>query len=68
MDASRFERAYHTFLAFHERFAPYFGRREAQERSRQYLQWLFVQDAERKSAENLAEVVPGATRARCSAS
>ncbi len=61
MDASRFERAYHTFLAFHERFAPYFGRREAQERSRQYLQGLFVQDAERKSAENLAEAVPGAT-------
>lgn len=61
MDPSTFERAYLNFLAFHERFAPFFGRREAQARSRQYLQGLFVQDAERKSAENLAEAVPGAS-------
>jgi len=61
MNPNTFEWAYHTFLAFHQRFAPYFGRREAQERSRQYLQGLFVQDAERKSAENLAEAVPGAS-------
>jgi len=61
MNSATFERVYQSFLVFHERFAPYFGRREAQLRSRQYLQGLFVQDAERKSAENLAEAVPGAS-------
>lgn len=61
MDTAMFERAYSAFLVFHQRFAPYFGRREAQARSRQYLQGLFVQDAERRSAENLAEAVAGAT-------
>jgi len=61
MDASTFERIYETFHAFHRRFAPYFGRREARERSEQYLRGLLVQRSERRSAENLAEAVEGAT-------
>ncbi len=50
-----------SFARFHARFAPLFGRKEARRRSEQYLQGLLVQDQERRSAENLAEAVPGAT-------
>lgn len=61
MDATELDRVYEAFLAFHARFAPYFGRREATERSEQYVRGLLVQRSERRSAENLAEAVPGAT-------
>jgi SRSO17 transposase len=61
MDSTDFDRLYEAFGAFHTRFAPYFGRREARERSEQYVRGLLVQKSERRSAENLAEAVPGAT-------
>ncbi len=61
MDAGELERVYATFVNFHARFAPHFGRREARERSEQYLRGLLVQRNERRSAENLAEAIPGAT-------
>lgn len=61
MDAAELERVYATCLDFHARFARHFGRREARERSEQYLRGLLVQRNERRSAENLAEAVPGAS-------
>lgn len=61
MDATDLDRVYASFLRFHARFAPHFGRREAKERSEQYLRGLLVQRSERRSAENLAEVIAGAT-------
>lgn len=61
MDATELDRVYEAFLVFHARFAGYFGRREARERSEQYVRALLVQRSERRSAENLAEAVPGAT-------
>lgn len=54
MDAAELERVYERFLRFHERFAPLFGRREARERSEQYLRGLLVETSERRSAENAA--------------
>src|SRR5215213_10052339 len=50
-----------SFTTFHAQFAPFFGRREARERSEQYLRALLVQHADRRNAENLAEAVAGAT-------
>ena len=61
MDTATFERVADAFAAFHQHFAPYFGRPEAQRRSEQYLRGLLVQQADRRNAENLAEAVPGAT-------
>lgn len=61
MDATELDRVYASFLRFHARFAPHFGRREARERSEQYVRGLLVQRSERRSAENLAEAIPGAT-------
>lgn len=61
MDQGELDRIYTTFLDFHARFAPLFGRREARERSEQYLRGLLVQRSERRSAENLAEAIPGAS-------
>jgi SRSO17 transposase len=61
MDSATFERVAEAFAAFHQHFAPYFGRKEAQRRSEQYLRGLLVQHADRRNAENLAEAVAGAT-------
>ncbi len=61
MDTATFERVADDFAAFHQHFAPYFGRTEAQRRSEQYLRGLLLQHADRRNAENLAEAVPGAT-------
>ncbi len=61
MDSATFERVADDFAAFHQQFAPYFGRPEARRRSEQYLRGLLVQHADRRNAENLAEAVPGAT-------
>lgn len=61
MDAVQFARVRETFARFHARFAPLFGRREAQARSSQYLQGLIVQQTDRRNAENVAEVIAGAT-------
>jgi len=60
MEAERLGRVEEELVAFHAGFAPLFGRREAQERSEQYLRGLLVQKEERRSAENLAEAVEGA--------
>ena len=52
-----------AFQDFHDYFAPDFGRREAREHSRHYLQALLVQSEERRNAENLSETVPASPRA-----
>ena len=61
MDTATFQRVAEHFAAFHQIFAPYFGRPEARTRSEQYLRGLLLQHADRRNAENLAEAVPGAT-------
>ena len=61
MDQGDFERAAASFAAFHAEFAPLFGRVEAQRRGEQYLRGLLVQQADRRNAENVAEMVEGAT-------
>ena len=43
MDAVALERVSEAFQDFHDYFAPDFGRREAREHSRHYLQALLVQ-------------------------
>ena len=63
MDAVAFERVYEAFQAFHAQFAPLFGRREARDLSRHYLQALLVQSGERRNAENLPESVGISARA-----
>ena len=63
MDAADFERVYRAaFGEFHSFFAPLFGRREARDLSRRYLQGLLVQSAERRNAENLSESVGVSSR------
>jgi SRSO17 transposase len=62
LQLKEFERVYEAFRAFHAYFAPLFRRRECRERSRDYLQGLLVQAAERRNAENLAEVLPVSAR------
>ena len=61
MDSATFDRVAEHFAAFHQHFSPFFGRKEAQRRSEQYLRGLLVQHADRRNAENLAEAIPGAT-------
>src|SRR5215217_935234 len=61
MDTATFDRVAEDFAAFHQHFAPSFGRPEARKRSEQYLRGLLLQHADRRNAENLAEAVPGAT-------
>jgi SRSO17 transposase len=61
MDVTELDRVEGLLRRFHARFAPLFGRREARERSEQYLRGLLVQREERRSAENLAEAIEGAT-------
>jgi SRSO17 transposase len=61
MTPADFDRLVDTFATFHQRFAPLFGRIEAQRRSEQYLRGLLVQQADRRNAENLAEAIPEAT-------
>ena len=60
MDQIEFERVAVSFAAFHQEFAPLFGRLEARQRSEQYLRGLLVQQTDRRNAENLAEIIPGA--------
>jgi SRSO17 transposase len=61
MDQEEFERVAASFAAFHAHFAPRFGRKEAQRRSEQYLRGLLVQQTDRRNAENVAELIAGAT-------
>ena len=53
MDAAAFKQVYDAFVDFHVYFAALFGRREARELGRHYLQALLVQSGERRNAENL---------------
>ena len=62
MDASAFEQVYGAFQDFHAYFGPLFGRREARDHSRHYLQALLVQSVERRNTENLSETVPASAR------
>ena len=62
MDAAFFEQVYGAFQDFHAYFAPLFGRREARDHSRHYLQALLAQSGERRNAENLSETVPASAR------
>ena len=62
MDTSAFEQVYGAFQDFHAYFGPMFGRREARDHSRHYLQALLVQSGERRNAENLSETVPASAR------
>jgi SRSO17 transposase len=61
MNLAEFERVAASFATFHQEFAPLFGRTEARARSEQYLRGLLVQQTDRRNAENLAEVIAGAT-------
>lgn len=51
-----------SFRAFHAQFADLFGRTEAREKSLLFAQGLLIQSEERRSAENIAEVVPKSAR------
>ena len=62
MDAAAFEQVDEAFQDFHAHFAALFGRREARDHSRHYLQALLVQSGERRNAENLSETVPASAR------
>ena len=61
MDQGEFDQVGGSFAAFHAEFAPLFGRKEAQRRSEQYLRGLLVQQTDRRNAENIAELIEGAT-------
>jgi SRSO17 transposase len=61
MEQVEFERIAASFAAFHREFASLFGRKEAQQRSEQYLCGLLVQQTDRRNAENISEAVDGAT-------
>ena len=63
MDAVVFEQVYEAFQDFHFYFGPLFGRREARDLSRHYLQALLVQSGERRNTENLSGMVPASARA-----
>ena len=52
-----------AFQVFHAYFGLLFGRREALDHSRHYLQDLLVQSGERRNAENLSETVGVSARA-----
>src|SRR6266705_218553 len=61
MDQEEFGRVAASFAAFHAQFAPLFGRKEARRRSEQYVRGLLVQQTDRRNAENVAEMIEGAT-------
>jgi SRSO17 transposase len=61
MDQAEFDQVAASFAAFHAEFAPLFGRKEARQRSAQYLRGLLVQQTDRRNAENVAETIEGAT-------
>ena len=61
MDQAEFDRVAASFATFHAEFAPLFGRKEAQRHSEQYVRGLLVQQTDRRNAENVAEMIAGAT-------
>ena len=54
MDVSEFDQVGELFERFHAEFEPHFGRPETLARSEQYLRGLYVQQADRRNAENVA--------------
>ena len=61
MDQVELECVTASFAAFHQEFASLVGRKEAQQRSEQYLRGLLVQQTGRRNAENISEAADGAT-------
>lgn len=59
MDDGDVRRVAGGLRAFHKRFAPLFGRAEAQRHGAQYVRGLLTTREERRNAENLAEAVVG---------
>ena len=59
MDDGELRRVAGGLRAFHRRFAPLFGRKEAQRHGAQYVRGLLATREERRNAENLAEAVVG---------
>src|SRR5262245_40412494 len=58
MDASQLRRLKPELDLFLERFAPLFGRDEAQAHARRFVQGL-LRGGERRSVENIAEAIDG---------
>jgi SRSO17 transposase len=61
LNLTEFEKVTATFADFHREFASLFGRKEAIQRSEQYLRGLLVQQTDRRNAENISEAVEDAT-------
>ena len=61
MDQEEFARVGASFARFHAECGPLFGRKDTQRRSEQYLRGLLVQQTDRRNAENVAEMIEGAT-------
>lgn len=61
MDLQEFAQLEGSFGQLHDFFAPAFGRQQWRGRRRDYLRGLLTQASERGNAENLAEVVEGAS-------
>jgi SRSO17 transposase len=59
MDDGEFRRVAGALRRFHQRFAPLFGRKEAQRHGAQYVRGLLTTREERRNAENLAEAMVG---------
>jgi SRSO17 transposase len=59
MDGGEWRQVAGGLRAFHRRFAPLFGRKEAQRHGAQYVRGLLATREERRNAENLAEAVVG---------
>jgi SRSO17 transposase len=59
MDEDEFRHVATALRAFHRRFAPLFGRKEARRHGAQYVRGLLATREERRNAENLAEAVVG---------
>jgi SRSO17 transposase len=57
VDVEEFDRVYAAFLAFHAEFASHLGRKQWQQRTRDYLRGLLVQGEERRNAENVSEAI-----------
>lgn len=61
MEQTDFERVTASIAAFHAELVPLFGRTAVQRRSEQYVRGLLVQQTDRRNAENMAEMIEGAT-------
>lgn len=55
MDRDECERVAASFAVFDAEFAPWFGGKDRQRRSEQYVRGLLVQQTDRRKAENPAQ-------------